>query len=198
MSPARDPAKYMRERRARLSDRLTKRLQLGDHLERSYGLTLKEYDRLLMNQQGNCAACDRPPKEGRRLHVDHDHHTGEVRGLLCSGCNAALGFMEESPLLLHELAYYAEFCVQRRNDFTADQEDRQRSVIAAAFEKHLNAPYLVNAMRESLLRLYARPTKPPVKRGSKKASDVLPLVPIVKALELAAVRTGDAREAIYV
>lgn len=47
-----------------------------------------EYEDLLYRQRGVCAICLRPPKEGgRRLDVDHDHRTGEIRGLLCHTCN---------------------------------------------------------------------------------------------------------------
>lgn len=49
------------------------------------------YDELLAIQGGVCALCGNPPKEGgRRLHVDHDHKTLELRGLLCFRCNRAL------------------------------------------------------------------------------------------------------------
>ena len=53
------------------------------------GVTDAEYDRLLSAQGGGCAICGNPPKT-RRLHVDHDHKTGRVRGLLCHRCNRAL------------------------------------------------------------------------------------------------------------
>jgi hypothetical protein len=53
------------------------------------GVTDAEYDRLLAAQGGGCAICGNPPKT-RRLHVDHDHKTGRVRGLLCHRCNRAL------------------------------------------------------------------------------------------------------------
>lgn len=52
-------------------------------------LTDAEYDALLTYQGGRCAICGNPPK-ARRLHVDHDHRTGKVRGLLCFRCNRAL------------------------------------------------------------------------------------------------------------
>jgi hypothetical protein len=47
------------------------------------------YDRLLAEQDGHCALCETTPKT-RRLHIDHDHATGRVRGLLCFRCNNAL------------------------------------------------------------------------------------------------------------
>ncbi len=53
------------------------------------GVTDAEYDRLLAAQGGGCAICGNPPKT-RRLHVDHDHKTGRVRGLLCHRDNRIL------------------------------------------------------------------------------------------------------------
>jgi hypothetical protein len=42
-----------------------------------------------------CAICKRPCSTGRSLAVDHNHETGEVRGLLCKACNQALGLFED-------------------------------------------------------------------------------------------------------
>lgn len=53
---------------------------------KTYGLTADDYDVLLAAQGGRCAICRARPKS-KRLAVDHDHKTGEVRGLLCSRCN---------------------------------------------------------------------------------------------------------------
>jgi hypothetical protein len=49
---------------------------------------------MLARQGGACAICKQPPTR-RPLFVDHCHTTGKVRGLLCHGCNAALGFMRD-------------------------------------------------------------------------------------------------------
>ena len=56
-----------------------------------YGITQEDYNLLLEKQDGKCAICKRPPKEGKILCVDHCHGTGKVRGLLCHGCNTAIG-----------------------------------------------------------------------------------------------------------
>ena len=53
------------------------------------GVSDEEYARRLEAQGGGCALCGNPPKS-RRLHVDHNHRTGRVRGLLCFRCNRAL------------------------------------------------------------------------------------------------------------
>lgn len=60
--------------------------QHGAMIEKTYGLTPDQYEALLKRQGGKCAICRAKPKS-KRLAVDHDHGTGEVRGLLCSRCN---------------------------------------------------------------------------------------------------------------
>ncbi len=56
---------------------------------RALGVSDEDYARMLAEQGGHCALCPNTPKT-RRLHVDHDHRTGAVRGLLCYPCNRAL------------------------------------------------------------------------------------------------------------
>lgn len=72
-----------------------------------YGLTVEEYDALLEKQCGVCAICEALPPVGRlrRLSVDHDHVTGEVRGLLCQRCNMALHFLENTEWNERATAY---------------------------------------------------------------------------------------------
>lgn len=78
-----------------------------------YGITQDEYDALLKQQNGVCAICLSPQMTVRQgktimLCIDHDHETDEVRGLLCSKCNVALGQMDDSPALLRQAAEYLE------------------------------------------------------------------------------------------
>lgn len=75
-------------------------------IKRQFGLTPEQYQSLLTKQANVCAGCKRP--SNRRLAVDHDHETGEVRGLLCHKCNYALGYVNDSPNLLRDLASYVE------------------------------------------------------------------------------------------
>lgn len=56
---------------------------------KALGVSDDEYARLLASQGGGCAICGARPKT-RRLHADHDHATGRVRGLLCHRCNRNL------------------------------------------------------------------------------------------------------------
>lgn len=64
------------------------------HLKSVYGITLEQYDKMFETQNGVCAICSGINKDGRRLFVDHDHKTGEIRGLLCYQCNSLLGRFE--------------------------------------------------------------------------------------------------------
>jgi hypothetical protein len=89
------------------------------HVGKVYGLEPGEYERLLAFQAGRCAIC-RWAKggSGRRLAVDHDHDSGEPRGLLCQPCNRELLGRHNTEALIRAIAYlndpaYARF---RRGD----------------------------------------------------------------------------------
>lgn len=74
--------------------------------KRIYGLAEGEFDRLKELQLGVCAICKKAPTKGKSLHVDHDHKTGKVRGLLCPLCNVGLGSLQDSEeILVAALAY---------------------------------------------------------------------------------------------
>ncbi len=73
-----------------------------------YGLTLADYGRLVEQQKGTCAICGQSGDDKDRvfLVVDHDHSTGEIRGLLCDLCNTGLGrFRDSLPLVASALIY---------------------------------------------------------------------------------------------
>ena len=82
------------------------------YLRRAYGITVADYDRMLADQGGKCGnpACPSttPGKGKERWCVDHNHTTGEVRGLLCHGCNTAAGLAQDHPDVLRGLADYLE------------------------------------------------------------------------------------------
>lgn len=74
---------------------------------KKYGLTLVDYETLFTNQQGCCAGCGEAwPHTDRKMHVDHDHQTGKVRGLLCVNCNTTLGLVHDNPARLQGLIDY--------------------------------------------------------------------------------------------
>ena len=75
------------------------------HLKHDFGLSLEDYSRVFTSQGGVCAICGSSPN-GMALAVDHNHETGEVRGLLCSNCNVAIGLMKDDPGLLQKAIDY--------------------------------------------------------------------------------------------
>ena len=76
-------------------------------LMRFYGMSVNQYDDLLIKQDYRCACCGRHKSEfKRRLHVDHCHVTGEIRGLLCTLCNPLIGYAKENIVMLEQAKDY--------------------------------------------------------------------------------------------
>lgn len=78
------------------------------YLRRKFNITPEQYDALAQSQGGVCAICGEfsPTPAHPVLVVDHDHATGEVRGLLCHSCNLGIGNLRDSAdLLARALAY---------------------------------------------------------------------------------------------
>jgi|DEB19_MinimDraft_3_1074340.scaffolds.fasta_scaffold28849_5 hypothetical protein len=81
----------------------------AESVVKSYGLTLQKYDEILARQNGGCAICGSKvakTKRNGRFCVDHDHETGEVRGLLCAPCNRGIGLLQDNPEILQAGATY--------------------------------------------------------------------------------------------
>ena len=93
---------YVREYQKANPERV-KRQQKDSTLRRKYGISLDEYKRMCIAQDGKCAIC--PSKSGI-LNVDHDHKTGKVRKLLCNRCNRVLGILEEDEKLILSVLDY--------------------------------------------------------------------------------------------
>ena len=64
-----------------------------DRLRRQYGITLKDFYILVDKQNGRCGICRQV--YNTKLHIDHDHKTNKIRGLLCLSCNVQLGVYEK-------------------------------------------------------------------------------------------------------
>jgi len=77
------------------------------HLRNRYGIDEKQWQAINDKQGGVCAICDSPPKK-RRLHTDHDHKTGQIRGILCFSCNYGLRWFKDKASLLSRAARYIE------------------------------------------------------------------------------------------
>jgi hypothetical protein len=77
-------------------------------LRNKYGLTLEQYLEMVASQNGLCAICHKPPRK-KALNVDHCHDTDKVRALLCSGCNTAIGLLDEDLNILESAIQYIKY-----------------------------------------------------------------------------------------
>lgn len=88
--------------------------------KRNYGITDMQYQKLLDEQDGKCAICEKPETCILRgtlaaLAVDHDHVTGQIRGLLCQRCNRSIGLLYDDPVTLDKAAAYLRKTVSKEN-----------------------------------------------------------------------------------
>jgi hypothetical protein len=95
------------------------------YLKRKYGISVEEYERMLERQNGRCAVCRQPPT-GVSLHVDHDHESGRIRGLLCFTCNNSLGDMKDSEDRLAAAIDY----LGRHDDLVRVAQERAKALLA--------------------------------------------------------------------
>lgn len=74
-----------------------------------YSISIEEYRGMLESQDGRCAICntDTPGGQGS-WHIDHDHESGNVRGLLCTKCNSGLGYFKDNMANLERAIAYLE------------------------------------------------------------------------------------------
>lgn len=78
-------------------------------LQEKYSLTVEDWDAMFEAQGGACAVCPAiEPGNKQGWSTDHDHASGRVRGILCHGCNMALGGAKDNPTTLRALADYIE------------------------------------------------------------------------------------------
>ena len=73
-------------------------------LKGKYGMTVADFDKMAAAQNYCCFLCG--DDEMDEFHVDHNHDTGKVRGLLCSNCNTGIGLLRECPKLFERAAQY--------------------------------------------------------------------------------------------
>jgi hypothetical protein len=92
---------YMREYRNKNPHLAVKKRE--GRLLKQYNLTPEEFTFMVLEQGGVCAVCELVPSA---LFVDHNHQTGEVRGLLCQKCNSGIGFLGDSLKSLEKAVNY--------------------------------------------------------------------------------------------
>ena len=103
-----------KEKRKRQDITGYRRSQRNTKLKLYFGITIEQYDAMVVAQDGKCAICGRP--EIRQINgkladlaVDHDHQTGKIRALLCSSCNTGIGNLGDSPFRLRKAAAYLDY-----------------------------------------------------------------------------------------
>lgn len=107
-------AKNERQRRYRKAHGYPKRNFLKWftwYIKYTYNLSIEQYEKIAKTQNFSCGICKKPQdKLSKRFAVDHDHKTGQIRGLLCHQCNAGLGnFHDNIQFLVKATAYLKRF-----------------------------------------------------------------------------------------
>ena len=100
---------YQRHREEIL--RYAKRHNMEYYYLQKYSITPKQKKELIIKQHGVCAICGKLPNgRFKTLHIDHDHKTGRIRGLLCYSCNSGVGNFRDDVVLLLKAAKYLNPC----------------------------------------------------------------------------------------
>lgn len=104
---AKNPEHYRNYRSPTSTDKTYRRNVV---LRSKYGITQDDFEKMLLSQDSKCAICGAAEPGGRGTwHVDHDHETVAVRGLLCWRCHSTLGKAGDSVELLQSMIDYLEF-----------------------------------------------------------------------------------------
>lgn len=122
---AKDPEAFYANQRKTVNERRTRQMaenplketrrRKGNYMQYKYGISIADFDKMIAATDNRCECCgkhhDELP-EGKhhdtRLHVDHCHTSGRVRGLLCFKCNVLMGLADESPETLKNAVAYLE------------------------------------------------------------------------------------------
>lgn len=89
-----------------LNQNKVKKYRRKYHLKHKFGITQEQYIQLLNSQNCKCFICGR--LQVKIMHIDHNHKTGEIRGLLCFKCNTALGCVDDKISILKQMINYLE------------------------------------------------------------------------------------------
>lgn len=89
--------------------------QRAAHIRRTYGISWEDYLQLFVSQSGECSICrtklsthQQEDNQHEIAHIDHNHETGKIRGLLCNKCNTGIGYFKDSALLCKLASQYLE------------------------------------------------------------------------------------------
>lgn len=96
--------------KARRSELRKKRYKADNSywLERNHGITQDQRQAMFDAQKGKCAICGCALDDGLLTHIDHNHESGVIRGLLCHNCNRGIGYLKDNVAVLEKAAVYLE------------------------------------------------------------------------------------------
>lgn len=97
-----------RERERYKTDPEFRKTRLAYQRKLKYGLSQEQFETLIRNQDNRCAGCRIEFNSENVSHVDHNHNTGQIRGLLCVRCNIFLGAIRDSTDTLDRLKVYLQ------------------------------------------------------------------------------------------
>lgn len=84
-----------------------------NRLKKKYNIDLNYYKQLLKSQQNCCAICYTEFTSQFNTHIDHDHETNQVRGLLCNNCNRGIGFLQDNPKVILNAYNYLSYKLKK-------------------------------------------------------------------------------------
>jgi len=84
-------------------------------LKLTYGISLTEFENLLVNQNSKCLICLDAFLSDSDACIDHDHRTNQIRGLLCRSCNRGVGYFRDNPIFLRKAAEYLDGFIREGN-----------------------------------------------------------------------------------
>lgn len=103
------------------------------NLKNKYGLSEQEYHNFFIEQENRCAVCEDPITPfGRFIHVDHDHLTKKVRGVLCMQCNVFIGSARDNINILQKAIGYLQ-------TYEINDQERDRCFLKIAEEVSLKS-----------------------------------------------------------
>ena len=137
----------------------------ANRLRNQYGITPNEYEFILRAQGGVCAICRNSPPPDRHLHIDHNHITGHIRGLLCFRCNFGLSYFKESATEFQRASRYLhldgqqlkglEGLVNSRVQTEQNRKASDEAILVATIDANpIRARYMSNGDRVSIRDLH--------------------------------------------
>lgn len=103
---------YLKNRDKLLARQKTPEARLShkyNRLKYRYGITKQQYNDLYNTQKGKCPICELSIDIlGRNTHLDHNHETGAIRGILCASCNLGIGYLYSKEILTKATKYISK------------------------------------------------------------------------------------------